>query len=189
MHHQFVSLRCFNDWSFLFVVQIRLKRKNHASKSISQEIDSVKPAESNGGGNHQASNPKAQDSDSVKPAEGNGERNHDTSNSDFPGFSGEHLGNAIGSLNEKMRGLCTQKKKRTAREEMPKNAIRFDGFKHYLEYNDPSEDRKGFRCKLCGMQSSTFCTKCNVHLCFVRERGGKKQVRNCFRSFHEINEC
>lgn len=84
-----------------------------------------------------------------------------------------------------------QKKKQTEREEKPKNSIRFDGYRHYLDFDDPNEERKGYRCKNCGRQTNTFCTKCSVHLCFVRERakkGEKKIVRNCFRNYHEINE-
>lgn len=83
-------------------------------------------------------------------------------------------------------------KKTTAREQMPKNSVRFDGLKHYINFDDPNEERKGFRCKLCGSQTNTYCVKCKVHLCFVRERakdGNPRKVRNCHMNFHEINEC
>lgn len=86
----------------------------------------------------------------------------------------------------------SQKKTTTEREQMPKNAIRFDGYKHYLNFDDPSAERKGYRCKLCGVQTNTFCVKCNVHLCFVREKaksGIPRKVRNCHKNFHEIDEC
>lgn len=85
----------------------------------------------------------------------------------------------------------SQQTKQTEREQKPKNALRFDGFKHYLDYDDPNEERKGYRCKHCGRQTNTFCTKCKVHLCFVRERAKNdqsRQVRNCARDYHEINE-
>lgn len=84
-----------------------------------------------------------------------------------------------------------KKNSQTEREVMPKNSVRFDGYKHYMTYDDPNEERKGYRCKLCHLQANTYCIKCNVHLCLVREkaRGGKRKVRNCFMNFHEINEC
>lgn len=81
-------------------------------------------------------------------------------------------------------------KKTTEREQMPKNSVRFDGLN--LNFDDPNEERKGFRCKLCGLQTNTYCLKCKVHLCFVRERakdGNPRKVRNCHMNFHEINEC
>lgn len=86
----------------------------------------------------------------------------------------------------------SQKKIQTAREQMPRNAVRFDGYKHYMNFDDPKDERKGYRCKLCGLQTNTYCIKCNVHLCFVRERaknGQPRGVRNCHMNFHEINEC
>lgn len=85
-----------------------------------------------------------------------------------------------------------QKKTTTEREQMPKNSIRFDGYKHYLNFDDPNEIRKGYRCKLCGLQTNTYCIKCKVHLCFLREKskgGTTRKVRNCHMNFHEINEC
>lgn len=53
---------------------------------------------------------------------------------------------------------------------------RFNNTGHWLEF-DKNDSRS--RCKLsgCGMLTHSFCTKCDVHLCFNRNR-------NCFRSYH-----
>lgn len=79
----------------------------------------------------------------------------------------------------------------TEREKLPKNATRFDGLEHWLDFDDPNQVRKGYRCKHCHAQANTFCVKCNVHLCFVREKkkgSEQRKVRNCFRDFHQISE-
>lgn len=84
------------------------------------------------------------------------------------------------------------KKNQTQRETKPKCSERFDGLLHWPEYDDPNEGRKGYRCKFCGAQSDVYCTKCNVHLCFVKEKTKKGQehrnVRNCFKAFHNLEE-
>lgn len=53
---------------------------------------------------------------------------------------------------------------------------RFDNCSHWLMY-----DRRNSRslCKMpkCGMLTHAFCSKCNKHLCFNRDR-------NCFRQYH-----
>lgn len=85
----------------------------------------------------------------------------------------------------------TSKKVRTEKETKPTCAIRFDNMEHWIEFDDPNEERKSFRCKHCGAQATTFCTKCKVHLCFVREkkRGQvTRKIRNCFKAFHTMEE-
>lgn len=75
----------------------------------------------------------------------------------------------------------------TQHEKMPKLSIRFDGVQHIPDFDDNSE-RKGFRCKLknCGKQTTVFCEKCNVHLCFLP--GKSNRGRNCFKKFHQLAE-
>lgn len=53
---------------------------------------------------------------------------------------------------------------------------RFDNIDHWLEFDD-SNSRS--LCKLpgCRMLTHSFCSKCNIHLCFNRNR-------NCFRRYH-----
>lgn len=72
-------------------------------------------------------------------------------------------------------------------EKMPKLSIRFDGVQHIPDFDDINE-RKGFRCKRdkCGKQTTVFCEKCQVHLCFVP--GKSNRGRNCFKKFHQLNE-
>lgn len=97
-----------------------------------------------------------------------------------------------GNKSQKNMKCATQKKTQTEREQMPKNSVRFDGYKHYMNYDDPNEERKGYRCKLCGLQTNTYCIKCKVHLCFVKEKaknGNPRKVRNCHMNFHELDEC
>lgn len=79
----------------------------------------------------------------------------------------------------------TQKK--TVRETMPLNSIRFNGLQHDINYDDPNEPRKGIRCKLesCGIPTTVYCEVCKVHLCFVTGKNG----RNCFKQFHNLSEC
>lgn len=85
-----------------------------------------------------------------------------------------------------------QNKPRTKRETKPKCSERFDGVDHWPEYDNPNETRKGYRCKHCGAQSDVYCRKCNVHLCFVKEKTKKgeseRKVRNCFRAYHILEE-
>lgn len=75
----------------------------------------------------------------------------------------------------------------TPHEEMPSLSIRFDGIQHMPNFDDRNE-RRGFRCKLkkCGKQTTVFCEKCNVHLCFVP--GKTDRGRNCFKKFHQLHE-
>lgn len=85
-----------------------------------------------------------------------------------------------------------KKKPQTQREKKPTCSERFDGSNHWPEYDDPNEARKGFRCKLCGVQTDVYCSKCNVHLCFVKEKTKKgeteRKIRNCFKAFHNLDE-
>lgn len=57
---------------------------------------------------------------------------------------------------------------------------RFDKYNHWPD-NDKMNSRS--RCKLpkCNLVTHVFCTKCNVHLCFTKNR-------NCFRKYHENEE-
>lgn len=77
--------------------------------------------------------------------------------------------------------------KKTLRETMPLNSIRFNGLQHDINYDDPNEPRKGIRCKLesCGTPTTVYCEVCEVHLCFVTGKNG----RNCFKQFHNLSEC
>lgn len=86
---------------------------------------------------------------------------------------------------QELRGANAVKIK-AKKETMPKPSIRFDGVAHWSKFDDPEEGRKGFKCKKegCGQSTPVFCEKCNVHLCFVVGKNG----RNCFRSFHILEE-
>lgn len=57
----------------------------------------------------------------------------------------------------------------------PTDDVRYDQFDHWPQL-------AGYqRCKNCkGGQASTVCTKCKVHLCYVKGR-------NCFLSYHQKN--
>lgn len=83
--------------------------------------------------------------------------------------------------------LEKEKKPNTAQEKLPKLSIRFDGIQHFINFDDNSQ-RKGFRCKLtgCGKQTTVYCEKCNVHLCFVPAKSSRG--RNCFKKFHVLKE-
>lgn len=88
---------------------------------------------------------------------------------------------------EKTRISKGRKAKVTPHEKMPKLSTRFDGIRHIPDFDDTNE-RKGFRCKLskCGKQTTVFCGKCKVHLCFVP--GKSDRGRNCFKIFHELEK-
>lgn len=75
---------------------------------------------------------------------------------------------------------------KTPKEKMPLNSIRFNGLQHDIDFDNPNEPRKGFRCKKegCGQSTTVFCNTCKVHLCFVTGKNG----RNCFKRFHNLNE-
>lgn len=75
----------------------------------------------------------------------------------------------------------------TQNEKMPRLAIRFDGIQHMPDFDDNAE-RRGFRCKFqkCGKQTTVFCEKCNVHLCFLP--GKSSRGRNCFKKFHQLKD-
>lgn len=77
-------------------------------------------------------------------------------------------------------------KSKTPKEKMPPHSLRFDGSQHWISCDDPNESRKGRRCKKegCGLPTTVYCEKCKVHLCFVTGKNG----RNCFKSFHQLNE-
>lgn len=72
-------------------------------------------------------------------------------------------------------------KKKSAYEKLPKLSIRFDRMDHVPNF-DHNEKRNGFKCKLkgCGKQTTVYCEKCKVHLCFCPGLRG----RNCFKNFH-----
>lgn len=80
----------------------------------------------------------------------------------------------------------TTKTTKTPRETMPLNSIRFNGLQHDINYDNPNEPRKGFRCKFesCGLPTTVYCEVCKVHLCFVTGKNG----RNCFKHFHNLSE-
>lgn len=74
--------------------------------------------------------------------------------------------------------------RRSPYEKMPSPSIRFDGMNHWI--NCDGNVRKGVKCKLkdCGKQTSVYCEKCKVHLCFVPSN---QASRNCFKTFHILN--
>lgn len=59
---------------------------------------------------------------------------------------------------------------------MSNKESRFDRIDHWPEHD---QQKSRSLCKLCRNTSLThvFCTKCNIYLCFTRQR-------NCFRRFH-----
>lgn len=67
-----------------------------------------------------------------------------------------------------------EKKKKNATKPIPQFDVRTDKVGHF-----PVEAEKRQRCKKphCGLKTSTFCIKCQVHLCFNKSR-------NCFSQFH-----
>lgn len=77
------------------------------------------------------------------------------------------------------------KKLKTQKEIMPSHLLRYDGSEHWITYDNPNEIRKGYRCKKegCGLPTTVYCVKCNVHMCFVTGKKG----RNCFTSFHKLS--
>lgn len=72
---------------------------------------------------------------------------------------------------------------KTQYEKMPKPCVRFDGMNHLPDFD---REKSGFRCKLedCGIQTTVYCTKCKVHLCFVP--GLSSRTRNCFKELHSL---
>lgn len=116
------------------------------------------------------------------------DKNLETEDLHKPDIEQCHTENRLVTVDSEVK---IEKKVRTEKETKPKNAIRFDKMEHWIEFDDPNEERKSFRCKHCGAQATTFCTKCNVHLCFVREKKigqGTRKIRNCFKAFHTIEE-
>lgn len=67
------------------------------------------------------------------------------------------------------------KKPRSAR---PSSPIRFDNVGHFIS----TKEDMG-RCKYCNKNTTVYCIKCNIRLCFVTG----KIPRNCFLSFHTRN--
>ncbi|CAG4955975.1 unnamed protein product [Colias eurytheme] len=56
--------------------------------------------------------------------------------------------------------------------ERPSDQVRYDKFDHWPQLTGYQ------RCKYCKIgQASTMCTKCKVHLCYVKNR-------NCFLAYH-----
>lgn len=64
------------------------------------------------------------------------------------------------------------KNSKTAR---PTTPVRLDNVGHF-----PSMKEDMGRCKLCQKNTTVFCIKCNLRLCFVTG----KNARNCFLNFH-----
>lgn len=67
---------------------------------------------------------------------------------------------------------------RCKKENKPKNKTRYDGKSHFPEYDT---NTYASRCKNedCDFKTNVICSKCGVHLCFVRGR-------NCFKDFHVL---
>lgn len=74
----------------------------------------------------------------------------------------------------------------TKKEKLPKPSLRFDKFDHLPYFDDPTKNKKGYKCKRegCGLSTSVYCSKCQVHLCFVPGKKG----RNCFSDFHSVEK-
>lgn len=102
-------------------------------------------------------------------------------------LSQKHYEMQEGSEEEETIKSRKRQVKITPNEKMPKLSIRFDGIQHVPDFDD-SNERRGFRCKRnkCGKQTTVFCEKCKVHLCFVP--GKSNRGRNCFKKFHQLNE-
>ena len=69
--------------------------------------------------------------------------------------------------------LKMQRKRGGPKTSLPVKDVRQDGMNHW-----PAIGNRGPRCKnpLCDAKPTTYCTKCNVHLCIT--------ARNCFYDFH-----
>lgn len=67
---------------------------------------------------------------------------------------------------------CKIKKPRSAR---PTSPVRYDNVGHFIS----TKEDMG-RCKYCNKNTTVYCIKCNIRLCFVTG----KNPRNCFLSFH-----
>lgn len=80
--------------------------------------------------------------------------------------------------------LTKRATKRLPYEKMPDRSIRFDGINHWINCHE--NGKKAARCKLegCNKQTSVYCEKCKVHLCFVPS---SLSSRNCFKAFHILN--
>lgn len=70
----------------------------------------------------------------------------------------------------------SKKTKRNEFEVKPFKEIQTDLVDHFPEYDNKKE---ATRCKniMCQGKTHVYCIKCNVHLCFVKNR-------NCFKTFH-----
>ena len=67
------------------------------------------------------------------------------------------------------------KKKYKAKAELPSQPTKLDKVDHFPDYH--SIDEKG-KCRHCHIHTNiVYCKKCNVKLCFVKNR-------NCFFNFH-----
>lgn len=81
--------------------------------------------------------------------------------------------------NQKSNQALTKPKLKSSYEKKPMPTIRYDGREHWPNF-DKDDGRKGFRCKNCGKQTTVYCEKCNVHICFFPGKRG----RNCFKQYH-----
>lgn len=61
------------------------------------------------------------------------------------------------------------------REQRPPDTERLDQISHFPEHSLIYTRCKNFGCR---ERTTIFCTKCKIHLCFVKGR-------NCFKAFHE----
>ena len=66
----------------------------------------------------------------------------------------------------------TQLVSRNPNQPTPIHNVRFDGYAHWPEWGQS----RG-QCKQCSMTCSSYFMKCNVKLCFNKDR-------NCFRLYH-----
>lgn len=83
------------------------------------------------------------------------------------------------SLTKKNRSMPIEKMQEcniiNPRSARPTSPIRFDNIGHY-----PSTKEDMGRCKFCQKNTTVYCIKCNMRLCFVTG----KNPRNCFLNFH-----
>lgn len=64
---------------------------------------------------------------------------------------------------------------RNPRSARPPSPIRYDNVGHFVS----TKEDMG-RCKFCHKNTTVYCIKCNIRLCFVTGKNG----RNCFLNFH-----
>lgn len=80
-----------------------------------------------------------------------------------------------------VKPIAGLKRSKAKQEKRIPLSVRLDRYDHWPRKDSKADGRRGHRCKLesCGKQSNVYCSKCNVHLCFV-------EGRNCFEAYHVL---